>query len=170
MTVAPSGHKLAAFQVDRRPCVRDPFFLERFLPPQDAVMVQVLRELKAGRKSAHWMWFVFPQLARLGAGQTAIYFGLAGLGEARAYLIHPLLGERLRQCCRLLIGQARSLSATDIVGHFDSGRLHGCLTLFHLAAPDEEIFLQCLDRFFGGTLDSATERHCEVDPSLSIGG
>jgi uncharacterized protein (DUF1810 family) len=137
----------------------DPFDLHRFIEPQDAVMEEVYAELRAGRKRGHWMWFVFPQLAALGSSPTAKRFGLRSLVEARAYLAHPVLGERLRTCCRLLM-RVEGLSADEVLGYPDDLKLRSCLTLFHLAAPGESLFLECLDRYYGGQPDRRTEDLC----------
>lgn len=138
----------------------DPFNLQRFLAPQGAVLADVIAELRQGRKVSHWMWFVFPQLASLGVSSTANRFGLASLEEARAYLAHPVLGERLRQCCGLLM-RLGDVSASEVFGHPDDLKLRSCLTLFHLAAPKDPLFASCLEKYYDGELDSATVRYCE---------
>ena len=137
----------------------DPFDLKRFVPPQDAVMDTVEAELAAGRKRSHWMWFVFPQLAALGLSATAQRYGLGSLAEARAYLAHPVLGPRLRHCCELL----QSLPTSDadaIFGYPDEGKLRSSLTLFGLAAPDDDLFARCLEKFYGGEPDRRTLELC----------
>jgi uncharacterized protein (DUF1810 family) len=125
---------------------QDPFDLRRFVTAQDAVLDDVLAELRAGRKRSHWMWFVFPQLA--------------ALAEARAYLAHPVLGERLRRCCGLLL-QLEGVSASEVFGHPDDLKLRSCLTLFQLAAPHEDVFRDCLARFYGGQPDASTVDLCK---------
>ena len=132
-----------------------PYDLERFRAAQAPVVDTVLRELAQGRKRSHWMWFIFPQLDGLGRSETARYYALSGLDEARAYLADPVLGERLRACCTLLAG----LPGHDphaIFGAPDDMKLHSCLTLFAQAAPGEGIFTQCLQQYFGGAPDQAT--------------
>jgi len=137
----------------------DPFNLQRFVPPQDAVMDDVISELQQGRKTSHWMWFVFPQLAILGSSPTAKRFGLQSLEEARAYLTDPILGQRLRQCCGLLL-RLGAVSAQEVFGLPDHLKLHSCLTLFHLAAPRDTLFTSCLAKFYAGQLDRQTQRYC----------
>jgi uncharacterized protein (DUF1810 family) len=134
----------------------DPFELSRFVAAQDhGVYDQALAELRRGRKSSHWMWFVFPQLAGLGRSATAQHYAIASLAEARAYVAHPLLGPRLRECAGVVVGSARSAEA--ILGSVDAMKLRSSMTLFHRADPGEPVFLQVLDRHFGGTADSATD-------------
>ena len=101
------------------------------------------------------MWFVFPQLRGLGHSERAIRFGLASLDEARAYLAHPVLGARLRECTQLVLRvEGRTLAA--ILGSPDDRKFHSCMTLFHRAAPDEPLFAQALHQYFGGVPDAAT--------------
>lgn len=133
----------------------DPHDLARFLAAQAPVYEQVLAELRAGRKRSHWMWFVFPQLRGLGTSPMAQRFGIASLAEARAYLAHPVLGARLRECCTLLL-QVTGRSAHDILGSPDDLKLRSCLTLFALAAPDDVLFRRGLERFYGGEFDPRT--------------
>jgi uncharacterized protein (DUF1810 family) len=135
--------------------MEDPHKLERFIAAQDPVYAAVLTELAAGRKRSHWMWFVFPQLAGLGRSDMARQYAIASLDEARAYLAHPVLGARLRECCTLLAGiEARS--AHEILGDPDDLKFHSSLTLFAQAAPGEPVFRQCLDKYFAGVADAAT--------------
>jgi uncharacterized protein (DUF1810 family) len=141
--------------------VHDAFNLKRFVDAQEPVFAQVLLELERGRKRTHWMWFVFPQLAELGSSDMARHFGIHSLEEARAYLRHPLLGVRLRQCCATLL-QVQDRGAHDIFGSPDDLKLRSCLTLFGLAAPDEPIFSQCLARYYGGEPDELTLAICRT--------
>ncbi|MBA5689297.1 DUF1810 domain-containing protein [Rugamonas apoptosis] len=132
-----------------------PYALERFKTAQAPVYDTVLRELEQGRKRSHWMWFIFPQLDGLGRSETARYYALSGLGEARAYLADPVLGERLRACCALLA----SLPGHDphaIFGAPDDMKFHSSLTLFAQAAPELPVFSQCLQKYFAGAPDQAT--------------
>ena len=131
------------------------FDLARFVAAQAPVIDAVRDELRQGRKRSHWMWFIFPQLAALGSSATARHFGIASLAEARAYLAHPVLGARLRECCGLLL-QIKGHSAHEIFGSPDDLKLRSCLTLFREAAPQEPLFSQCLDRYYAGKPDPQT--------------
>ena len=129
--------------------------LQRFVAAQDPVHGQVCAELAAGRKSSHWMWFVFPQLRDLGRSATARFYGLASRAEALAYWQHPVLGARLRQCARLVLA-VQGRTAHDIFGSPDDLKLRSCMTLFAAVAPEEPVFAQVLQRFFGGEPDPRT--------------
>jgi len=133
----------------------DPFDLRRFIAAQAPVMPQVLRELAAGRKQTHWMWFVFPQLRGLGSSAMATRYGITGLDEARAFLAHPLLGARLREGVAL-VSAVRERSAVEILGAVDAQKFRSCLTLFRAADPAEPCFGAALDRFFDGEADGRT--------------
>ena len=133
--------------------------LERFVAAQVPVIEAVRQELRAGRKRSHWMWFVFPQLKGLGMSSMAQHYGIASLDEARAYLAHPVLGPRLRECCDLMLA-VPGRSAHEILGSPDDLKFRSCLTLFALAAPGEEVFARCLDRFYGGEADPRTLALC----------
>lgn len=135
--------------------MHDPFDLQRFVAAQAPVMPQVLRELAAGRKQSHWMWFVFPQLRGLGSSAMATRYGIAGLAEAKAYLAHPLLGARLREGVGLVTA-VPTRSATEILGAVDAQKFRSCLTLFAAADPTEPCFRAALDRFFDGEADGRT--------------
>jgi uncharacterized protein (DUF1810 family) len=133
--------------------------LERFVEAQDAggTYDAALRELRAGAKRSHWMWFVFPQLAGLGRSATAQYYAISGLPEAQAYLDHPVLGPRLVECATALTG----LDTTDpvrVLGPVDAVKLRSSMTLFERAEPEVAAFGEVLDRFFGGERDEATAR------------
>jgi len=129
--------------------------LARFVEAQSAVFASVLAELGAGRKTSHWMWFVFPQLTSLGRSDTARFYGLEDGAEATAYWRHPVLGERLKQCARLVLA-TEGESAHDIFGSPDDLKLRSCMTLFDAVAPDEPVFREVLARFYGGEPDPAT--------------
>jgi uncharacterized protein (DUF1810 family) len=133
----------------------DPFNLQRFVDAQARVYKHVLRELRAGRKESHWMWFVFPQVAGLGQSPTSIHFAIASLDEARAYLAHPIVGPRLRECAKLVL-DVEGRTARQIFGPVDEMKFRSSMTLFASAAPDEPLFSQCLDKYFGGAPDLAT--------------
>jgi uncharacterized protein (DUF1810 family) len=129
--------------------------LARFVEAQDPVIAAVRAELSAGRKRTHWMWFVFPQLAGLGRSEMAHRYALASLDEARAYLAHPILGARLREMTALANAHAGT-SAHAIFGSPDDVKFHSSMTLFSLAAPQEPVFRDALERFFGGAPDPGT--------------
>lgn len=133
----------------------DPFNLQRFVDAQDGVFETALRELEAGSKQSHWMWFIFPQLAGLGRSPTAQYYAIASLSEARAYLDDPLLGPRLRACTEALLPWAGRRSAERILGSIDAVKLESCLTLFDWVEPDE-LFARGLAAFFAGERDQRT--------------
>jgi uncharacterized protein (DUF1810 family) len=133
----------------------DRFNLERFVEAQEHVYDEVRRELRAGRKASHWMWFVFPQIAGLGHSPTSVRFAIASLDEAKAYLAHPLLGARLVECARLAL-DAEGRSAREIFGAIDEVKFRSSITLFARAAPGEDVFRRCLDKYFAGAPDDAT--------------
>ena len=140
--------------------VADPYGLARFLEAQQHCYARVLEELTAGEKASHWMWFIFPQLKGLGRSATARRFGLAGLAEACAYLAHPLLGERLRECTRLVLA-VEGRTAHEIFGSPDDLKLRSCLTLFAAAAPAaanpaDQVFSAALARYYGDEPDPLT--------------
>jgi uncharacterized protein (DUF1810 family) len=132
------------------------FDLERFVQAQEGVYDGVLDELRRGRKTGHWIWFIFPQAAGLGRSPTSQQYAIASLAEARAYLEHPILGTRLRECASLVL-EVPDRSAHDIFGELDALKLRSSMTLFHRAAPDEPLFRQVLERFFDGIVDAATD-------------
>jgi uncharacterized protein (DUF1810 family) len=129
--------------------------LERFVEAQAAVYAGVVAELAAGRKRGHWMWFVFPQLRGLGHSATARYYGIASAAEAKAYLAHPLLGARLRECTRLVLA-VEGRSAHAIFGSPDDLKFRSSMTLFGHGAADDALFSAALDRYFGGERDPLT--------------
>lgn len=131
------------------------FDLDRFVSAQDGVYTDVLAELRTGRKRGHWMWFVFPQIAGLGRSDMARKYAIASADEAAAYLAHPVLGARLRECARL-VATHRDTDIGDIFDDPDDRKFHSSMTLFNDVAPDEAIFQTCLDQFFEGRPDAAT--------------
>jgi uncharacterized protein (DUF1810 family) len=133
----------------------DPYELSRFVSAQAGSYDRALAELRRGRKTSHWMWYVFPQVAGLGHSPMAQRYAIASLAEARAYLAHPVLGPRLRECCAVVA--AAPPGAEDIFGGIDAMKLRSCVTLFRRAQPDEAVFQQVLDRHFGGQPDPLTE-------------
>ena len=133
----------------------DPYDLKRYVEAQRPVFEQVLAELRRGRKESHWMWFVFPQIAGLGRSTTAREFAIGSLDEARAFLAHPVLGPRLRDCTALML-RVEGRSAADILGAVDSAKFRSAMTLFAEADPDEPIFAQAIGRYFDGDPDPLT--------------
>ncbi|HEY3994609.1 MAG TPA: DUF1810 domain-containing protein [Mycobacterium sp.] len=133
----------------------DPFELERFVAAQEPVYRDVIAELRDGRKRSHWMWFVFPQLRGLGGSAMAARYGISSLEEADAYLRHPVLGPRLRECTQLVNGvQGRSIG--EIFGSPDDLKLCSSMTLFARATDDNEDFIALLDKFYDGRQDELT--------------
>jgi uncharacterized protein (DUF1810 family) len=122
---------------------------------QEPVYAQVCAELRAGRKTSHWMWFIFPQIAGLGASAMARTFAIASLEEARAYLRHPVLGPRLEECCRL-VNRIEGRTIGEIFGYPDDLKFRSSMTLFAHAADDNTVFQEALDKYFGGEFDPLT--------------
>ncbi len=133
----------------------DPFDLQRFVDAQAACYGRVVAELTRGRKESHWSWFVFPQLAGLGSSAMAARYAIRSLAEASAYLNHPILGARLRECVSAM-NRHEGTGAEDILGHVDALKFRSCLTLFLQLADPEPEFRQALERFFHGEPDPAT--------------
>jgi uncharacterized protein (DUF1810 family) len=130
--------------------------LERFLQAQAPVYESALAELQAGQKRSHWIWFVFPQLRGLGHSEATLYYGITSRAEAKAYLEHPVLGARLRECTEALLTGATK-SARQILGSPDDLKLQSSMTLFReVAAADDDTFGRALDRFFYGEPDAKT--------------
>ena len=129
--------------------------LARFVDAQDAVYDDVRAELQAGRKTTHWMWFVFPQLRGLGRSATARFFGIDSAAEAAAYLRHPVLGARLRECVELVLG-VTGRTALEIFGSTDAMKFRSSMTLFATVATGEPLFQRALDQYFDGGPDPLT--------------
>jgi uncharacterized protein (DUF1810 family) len=135
----------------------DPYNLARFVAAQEPVFAQALLELRRGEKVGHWMWFIFPQIAGLGRSQTAQTFAISSRQEAEAYLQHPVLGPRLRECSRaanLIEGR----SAREIFDDPDELKFRSSMTLFANVATDKSVFEEALEKYFGGRPDVATLR------------
>ena len=130
--------------------------LERFVAAQQQTYADALRELRAGRKTGHWIWFIFPQLVGLGRSEMSRFYGIESLAEARAYLEHPVLGPRLRESVGAVLATS-GLSAEQIFGSLDAMKVRSSMTLFQRAAPDEPRFSEVLERFYGGVADEATD-------------
>ncbi len=133
----------------------DPYDLQRFVAAQDPVIDRVRRELAAGQKRSHWMWFVFPQLRGLGSSPMAQRYAISSRGEAEAYLRHPVLGARLRECTELVL-QVDGRTAAEIFGRPDDLKFRSSLTLFAAVAPDNRLFPQAIARFFPDGPDPET--------------
>ena len=138
------------------------FALERFVLAQEGVYPTALRELRAGRKETHWMWFIFPQVAGLGSSGMAIRYAIQSREEAVVYLAHPVLGPRLRACAEALL-QTSGRSAADILGYPDDVKLKSSMTLFAAVDGPDSIFIAVLDRFYNAERDAATERFLARD-------
>jgi uncharacterized protein (DUF1810 family) len=135
--------------------VDDRFDLQRFVTAQNPVYEEVCAELRDGRKQGHWMWFIFPQLRGLGHSQMATAFGIASRDEAEAYLNHPVLGTRLRECTQLVnLLEGRSIG--QILGYPDDLKFRSSMTLFARVAADTEVFKQALEKYFEGEPDPLT--------------
>ncbi len=133
----------------------DPFDLNRFVNAQAPVYAQVVGELRRGRKTGHWMWFIFPQLRGLGHSEMAQHYGIASRQEAAAYLSHPLLGGRLTECTELVLAvEGATLSA--ILGYPDDLKFGSCMTLFAAVAPEQDVFKRAITKFLAGERDPRT--------------
>ena len=137
----------------------DPYDLQRFVAAQDSggTYQRAAAELREGRKSSHWMWFIFPQIAGLGYSPTSQAYAISGLEEARAYLAHPVLGARLIECAAIVAGVS-GRTAEQIFGEVDALKLRSSMTLFRHAAPGEPVFRRIIDQYFDGLADPATEQ------------
>jgi uncharacterized protein (DUF1810 family) len=138
----------------------DPYNLQRFVDAQQHVVASVIAELKQGRKRSHWMWFIFPQLKGLGHTAQSNFFGISSLLEAAAYVQHPVLGPRLKECTQL-VNAVEGRSAEDIFGEIDAMKFRSSMTLFAKArpanaAPENQIFMDALEKYFAGELDPLT--------------
>lgn len=129
--------------------------LQRFVQAQAGTYAQALKELQAGRKRTHWMWFVFPQLRGLGSSAQAHTYGLSGVAEARAYLADPVLGARLREATQAVMAHA-GVGARRVLGEGDALKLRSCLTLFALVEAGPGLFSHALDHLFAGQVDAQT--------------
>jgi uncharacterized protein (DUF1810 family) len=135
----------------------DRFDLDRFLTAQGPVFQNVVDELRQGRKRSHWMWFIFPQLRGLGSSSASRYYGIASLDEARAYVAHPILGQRLAECSEIVTTTEHAASLRAIFGTPDDLKFHSSMTLFAIASDDEHsVFRRALARWCSGRLDPAT--------------
>ena len=134
---------------------KETFELQRFVDAQSSCYDQVCQELRAGQKRSHWIWFIFPQMRGLGHSEMAHYFGVSSRQEAKAYLEHPVLGARLRECANLA-NQVEGRTVDQIFGYPDNLKFHSSMSLFASVAPDEAVFQRALQKYFGGELDPNT--------------
>lgn len=125
----------------------DSYDLQRFVDAQQQVYPQVLSELRAGRKRSHWIWFIFPQIAGLGSSPVSQHYAIRSLAEARAYLAHPVLGSRLRECTRILVDLGER-PIEEILGYPDDLKFRSSMTLFAVASADEPLFTNALRKYF----------------------
>lgn len=133
----------------------DPYHLQRFLDAQQPVFDDVCRELRDGRKRSHWMWFIFPQIRGLGRSGMAIKFAISSREEAEAYLEHPILGPRLRECARI-VAALDERAIEDIFGYPDTMKFQSSMTLFAHVAAGNDVFNECLRKYFEGEADPFT--------------
>ena len=129
--------------------------LDRFVQAQTLMYPSVLKQMQNGKKTSHWMWFMFPQLRGLGTSTMAHLYGISGLGEAKAYLAHPVLSGRLYELCSELL-KHKDKTALEIFGDIDEMKLKSSMTLFALTSEDYTIFDEVLEHFFGGEMDEVT--------------
>jgi uncharacterized protein (DUF1810 family) len=135
----------------------DPHGLKRFVDAQEPVYQEVLEELRAGKKRSHWIWFIFPQIAGLGSSPTAQRYAIASIDEALAYLGHPILGARLRECTAI-VNQIEGRTVSEIFGWPDDMKFRSCMTLFAQATTENQVFRDALEKYFSGEADQQTLR------------
>ena len=140
----------------------DTYNLNRFVEAQRAVYSSVIAELKRGKKTGHWIWFIFPQIAGLGGSSMSRLYSLSSIQEARAYNAHPILGQRLAECTRIVLA-VRDRSVEQIFGELDALKFRSCMTLFSIADPENEIFQKAVDRCFEGLPDTLTLKVLNAD-------
>ena len=138
-----------------KPDMKDPFNLQRFVDAQNPVYEQICRELQAGCKTGHWMWFIFPQIKGLGHSPMATKFAISSVEEAEAYLKHPILGATLKECSRL-VTHVDGRSIEEIFGSPDDLKFRSSMTLFAHAASDNQVFMDALQKYFLGEFDRRT--------------
>jgi len=140
----------------------DTFNLGRFIVAQDKMYTNVVEELKAGIKTSHWMWFIFPQVESLGRTQIAKMYGIKSINEAKAYISHPLLGSRIQECTDLVLA-IDGKSANDIFGHPDYLKFRSSMTLFLRAAPQINLFQRAINKYYDGHQDTLTIEFLDAD-------
>ncbi len=129
--------------------------INRFLEAQQNVYPRVLKELRNGKKTTHWMWFIFPQIEGLGHSSTAKYYSIKTIDEAKEYLAHPVLGKRLLECSNTIL-HINGRSANEIFGYPDDMKLRSCMTLFNSISPENKVFVDVLKKYFNSEKDQAT--------------
>lgn len=135
--------------------------LQRFKEAQERDYETALQEVRAGRKRSHWIWYIFPQLKGLGQSSTSYYYGIDGIGEARAYLADPSLSSRLREISKALLALEQQ-NPNNIFGNIDAQKVCSCMTLFEIAdGTEHSVFSEVLDKFYGGYRDQFTAKMCE---------
>lgn len=133
----------------------DPYNLDRYIEAQRGLFEQACSELRRGRKTGHWIWFIFPQIAGLGFSAMSQRYAIGSLDEARAYLSHPVLGARLKETCGIVLG-IQDRGVEEIFGYPDDMKLRSSMTLFARAAEDNAVFVRVLEKYFGGVEDERT--------------
>ncbi len=133
----------------------DQYELKRFVEAQEEVYARALAEIKRGRKQSHWMWFIFPQIEGLGSSATARFYSIKSRQEAKAYLDHPVLGQRLIECSEVLL-RLKGKSASEIFGYPDDMKLRSSMTLFATVSPADSVCHRVVDQYFGGNMDQKT--------------
>jgi uncharacterized protein (DUF1810 family) len=141
----------------------DPHNLNRFVQAQEKAYARALAEIRSGRKRSHWMWYIFPQFDGLGFSPTSRRYAIKSAAEARAYLDHPVLGPRLRECAEAALG-VEGRSASEIFGSPDDLKLRSCATLFAHVSPARSVFDRLLDKYYQGERDGKTLRLLGVAP------
>jgi uncharacterized protein (DUF1810 family) len=148
-------HFMKSFYLENATHISKDYALQRFLIAQAPTYHTVLAELRTGRKSTHWIWFIFPQIAGLGHSAMAQQFAITSLDEAKAYLQHPVLGQRLRECTQLILN-VEGRSAEEIFSYPDNLKFRSCMTLFLTASTDNALFKDALLKYFDGKPDQLT--------------
>ena len=129
--------------------------LDRFIKAQERDYLVALQEIKSGRKLSHWIWYIFPQIKGLGYSETAQYYSIEDIEEAKAYLNNEYLHNNLVEICQELV-KLKSNNIVDIMGYPDNLKLFSSMTLFNFVEPDEDIFKKVLDKYYNGKLDAKT--------------
>lgn len=140
----------------------DKYELTRFVAAQELHYSVALQELRQGTKESHWMWFIFPQIAGIGYSQITRHFAISSTSEASAYLMHPLLGQRLLECCEAVLA-VENKTALEIFGSPDDMKLHACATLFSYVSPTDSVYHQIIDKYFAGKKHMKTIRYLEAN-------